>query len=288
MNCPNCGTINNTNSSFCLKCGTPLITQLNSVPTETHTQTYDSTVVLQSQPTETYAQVYEPTVTSQLQPSQSKPFNIIAYMIAILMKPWTCFKEEQEKLSDTKNAFLLAGVVSVLMMFVNLIKTFITVIFTKKMNYSTWKMETKIDFSGLKDLDYVSLIGKNLLIYFGIIIVIAAIYYVATLVIKKSSKFQTILSITASSFIPFLIFSMFLAPILGKIWNILEMIVLLIGFIYAITIFVTLINENISFDNQDHKVYFHVVCFSIIVCGGYYACMKLLETELGGILNFFG
>ncbi|MCI8545330.1 MAG: zinc ribbon domain-containing protein [Bacilli bacterium] len=269
MNCPKCGTLNNINSSFCLKCGTPLAMQQNVVSSEVYTQTYNQSAMTDLQ-------------------SVSKPFHIIAYMIALLMKPWTCFREEQSKLSDTKTAFLLAGIVGILMMFVNLIKTFISVIFIKKMNYSTWKMETKIDFRGLKDLDYLSLIGKNLLIYIGIIIAIAAIYYLAILVIKRSSKFQTILSITASSFIPFLIFSMFLAPILGKVWNILEIILIIIGFIYAITIFMTLMNDNISFENQDHKIYFHAVCTSIIIFGGYYTCLKLLESELGGVLSFLG
>ena len=66
-----------------------------------------------------------------------------------------------------------------------LITSIISVIFVKKFDVSTFKYKTSIDFSQILELDYISLIGKNLLIYAGIIAGIALIYYLASLIIKK-------------------------------------------------------------------------------------------------------
>lgn len=285
MNCSKCGAFNNADSSFCLKCGNPLSQNSSSMTTNNQTINLNdvngqpvSIPALEPLPTQGYQQ------TTQV---LSKPLNFIAYIIAMLIKPWQCFQEEKAKLSDTKNSFILTGIIGILMMVTNLVKTVIAVIFVKKMNYSTWKMETSMDFSKLKDLDYVSLIGKNLLIYIGIIVAIAAVYYLATLVVKKSVEFQKLLSATASSFIPYIILSMLCAPLLGKVWNILEMILFVVGIIYSIIIFATFISDSILFENKDHKIYFHLICMSILICGGYYAYIKLLLGEASNILNFF-
>ena len=220
------------------------------------------------------------------------PFNYLMYIVAILLKPFECFKEEESKLCNTKTSFIFSAIIAGAMMLITLVKSMIAVVVTKSMDYSTLKYKTNIDFSKLKDLDWFSLIGKNFLIFAGIIVSIALVYYIVSLMFKKSTNFIKVLSISATSLIPYIVLGMIASPLVGKIWAPLSMIAVVIGVVYSMLIFINLMNADLAFDSVDIKIYFHLICLSILGIAGYYLGMKLilssLSTNLNDLLNLFG
>ena len=267
------------------------------------TQTIQPTI---AQPIDSNIQqnIAQPTVTPQPQPTisnqqptdnkamHSNPLNYINFIISILMKPYKSFKAEEDKLSDTKTSLIFSLIISGLMMIITLISTIISTIFVKKMDYSTFKYKTVLDFSQLKDLDWISVIGKNLLIFAGIIFGIAAIYYIASLVFKKSANYIKNLSITAASLIPYVALGMIVSPLIGKIWAPLSLISIIVGVVYSLLIFINLIDKDLTFESTDLKIYFHLICLSIIVCILYYLYIKLISSsissDISGILDILG
>lgn len=176
-------------------------------------------------------------------------------------------------------------------MIINLLTAIISSVFVKTMDYSTFKYKTEFNIEGLKNLDYLELIGKNLLIYVCIIAAIAVVYYLASLVAKKSINFMKKVSISASSIIPYVIMGIVVSPILGKIWAPLSIVATIIGTVYSVILFVLLISDNIHFERKDLCAYFHLACMTILGTAGYYAYMKLftsgIANELGSYLDMF-
>lgn len=265
MNCPNCGVFNDEGMAFCGNCGNKL-KEDNPIGEENNMSEQ-----IDSQKNE-YNQSFH-SVSS---------FNYLTYAIGTLIKPFDTFKKNEENLKELKNSFILTAIIAGVMMIVNLIKSMISAVFVKNFDFSTFKYETELDLSRLKELDYLELIGKNLLIYIAIILGIAVVYYLASLVAKKSPSFIKLVSASATSFIPYIVLAMIISPILGKVWDDLAVISMIIGTIYSIIIFVYLVNEEIEFSNKDNGIYFHLACISILLIIAYYMGTEFISK---GIAN---
>ncbi len=296
MICPNCGMDNIQGSSFCVKCGNKLNTE--NVNNNFQQQVQEVNNVQANN------QVGNPFVQNTMQQNNyvnnvnvvtntNKAMNFFMYILMILIKPFKTFKEEEEKLTDTKNSLILSGIVVGLMLVINLIKSMITTVFTKKMDYTTFKLKTVIDFSNLKNLDWLDLLGKHLLIYAGIILAIAVVYYLASLVFKKNGNFIKLLSISATSLIPFTLVGMFASFVLGKIWSPLYIVCVIVSLIYSVLILVSLINKQFEFENNDTKIYFHLICLGVLAVAGYYLYMKYfvlgtISSKVSDVLDLLG
>lgn len=276
MNCKNCGTFNNEGFKYCVKCGNSLETNVNEN-------------VVNEQPTGVVS-------TTSVQSQQSTKGDnillcILKYIISFIIKPFETYKNEEIKLENPKFGLILSGIIATAMMIIKLLISMISAIFVKTLDYSTFEYKTKIEFAGLKELDYLNLIVKNLFIYIGIIVAIAGVYYLASLVMKKSINFIKTLSISASSIIPYVIMGMLVSPILGKIWSPLSVVATIVGVVYSIIIFVLLLSENINFDKKEVTAYFHLVCMTILGTVGYYVYIKIFTSgvvdQIGNYLDMF-
>ncbi len=289
MNCTNCGTYNNPQSKFCIKCGNALNTdKLN----QTMSNELNQNVITQ----QNYQQVVQPQMQqpinnveiSQTVNVNTSPLNYLMYLIAVLIKPFQCFKEEESKLSNGKTSIILTLIVTVIMTLANLIKT---IIFTVRVaDISLFEGSSyKWQWENLKYIKWVEVIGKNFLIYAGIILAITIVFYFGGLVLKKQVSFVKSLSISATSVIPAVCAVMILSPILGMIWSPLSMVLTIIGFAYSLIILYELMNSELNLE-KDKKIYFNLVCFGLLIIAGYYAYMKLFISpvvdELGSVLDF--
>ena len=299
MICPNCGMNNTDDSIFCIKCGKKVkeTQQLNSEETN-----YAQVQIQQESTNAAKIQDYSSVNNVQVQTQQLLKNNInkntneisfkyFKYILFALLKPFESFKEEETKLCNTKVSLVFSLIISVLMMLVALFKNIITTVFSKTLDYSTFNYKTNVDFSRLKDLDWISLIGKNLLIFIGMIVAIAFIYYIVSLIFKKSVNFIKVLSISSTSLIPYIVFGMVMSPLIGLIWKPLSVIMTVIGIVYSFLILVNLMNKDLTFDNEDKKIYFHLICLAIIGSAGYYLYIKLMTSavsnNINDILNMF-
>lgn len=300
MNCSKCGAFNNESAKFCISCGNSLVnvqtpnnfvesTEVQQAPINqevVENNSYQQPLNNQMSSNNVYIgnNIQNPSTTTN-----QNPFNYFAYLIAAILKPFQAFSEEEEKLNDLKTSAILSGIVAGIMMLVTFIKTVISSIVVKTYDFSTASYKTKLVFENLKKLDYIDLIGKNLLIFAGIILGIAVIYYLAGLVMKKNIVFQKMLSISATAMLPFVALSLIVSPLLGLIWHYLEAIAFIIGIIYSVVILVTLMKKQISFEKEDMNIYFHTVCLSIPLFIGYCIFMKYIQTLVStGLGNIFG
>lgn len=314
MICRNCNTENNNESKFCIRCGASLLNNEVVQPQPSVAQPQVAPVqqtvvqpqvapaqqpVAQPQVAPVQQTVAQPQMAQTAAVSVSQPANIgtsllgyIMYVIAVLMKPFKAYKEEEHKFADAKSTLIFGGVVAVVMTVIELIKAMIAGIFVEKFDYSTFKTKTEIDFSNLKNLDYVQLIFKNLLIYAGVIVAIALVYYLVAFIFKKSLNFIKLISISATSILPYVVLGMIVSPILGKIWAPLSIFSMIVGAIYSIVILVNLMNEEVELENTDFKIYYHAICLSVLVSALCYLVYQIvlgsITSGLGGMLNLLG
>ncbi len=302
MTCSKCGANNIDGSNFCIKCGANLkemqqTIQSNNAPI----QNLQSINIQQEQPTNEkqsaniQEHIQQPTYNQPIQQSSvntnesTSPLNYLMYIIAVLLKPFKSFKDEEAKLNNTKTSFVLALIISGALTIINLVKTIFSTVrvasysWTSGYTYS-WQWDN------LKSIKWIEVIGKNFLIYACALFAIALIFYLGSLIVKKELSFIESLSIVSTSVIPAIICTMIISPLAGKIWNPLSIIFIVIGGIYSLIILYELMNDILKLDG-DKKIYFNLICFGLLTIAGYYAFMKLFKSsvssELDGLLNLF-
>ena len=308
MTCTRCGAENAEGSSFCIKCGAPLVNNQNPQPVANPTTVEPAqNSFAQSIPSAAQmavSQLEQQTATVQAQPTvvqqpvaqtmvSSVTLNYIMFLISMLIKPFKKFKEEDAKLGDAKNSIILALIVSVVMTLIKTITYIISLVVVKKYSFSKG-YTTTINWENLKDVKWIKFIGQNFLIFAGVILAIALVYYIASLIAKKSVNFTKLLSISAASLVPYTVGAMLLAPIGGYIWSYLSVLFTVAGSVYSFIVLYELMNDEIKLES-DAKIYFNVACLTILLFGGYFAIIKIMTASItssvtgnfGSLLDMF-
>lgn len=303
MICPKCGNENINGSTFCIKCGINLKElvsnqNINQQNNENVNVRQDEQIINNLN----YNQVNQSTLNQvnnskennnqqKFEAAKKTAVHYFKYAKDVLLNPYKTFKEKEVELTKTKNALIFSGILAVVMMLITLLTAMITSIFVKELSAKTFELHTVVKFSNLGDLNYLVLIGRNLLIYAGIIAAIAGVYYIVSLIFKKESKFTKLLSISATSIIPFIALGMILSPILSLIWTPLSIIAKVGGLVYSILVFMSLLKEELSFETKDLEIKFHLICLTILGTIGYYLYIKLfmavVNNGLNDLLNMF-
>lgn len=301
MNCPNCGTSNNVGSKFCIRCGQNL--ESTQISTEQSVQTTETS--FQEVPLQSINNTSIPSENNfQANVAQSQPVNTnttpvakVSFMgyffiiLAVILKPFTAFKEELNKFNNFKNSAMMSLVVSGVGTLINLITTMLNSVMVKSYDWSSGGYKTTWTWDNLKEIKYLEVVGKNFLIYLGVIIAIAAVYYIASLIVKKQTNFSRLLGIAAIAIAPMLVCSLVLSPLLALIWTKLAMPITLIGAIYTVVLVYEGMNNEVLVEGNA-KYYFNLVCLSILGIAAYYLYMKLFMSSISGgledIMDLFG
>lgn len=298
MICTVCGTQNNEGVKFCIRCGanigtlqpsTPMPNGMQSVADQQSAQTYRQPPEFQQQPLSnpgmpasgiSYSQGNNSSNTQEKQAISS----YFIFLIAVMMKPMTILQEELDRYKELKHSLILASIVSLFATFCILIQSMLRVVMEKSYDWSTGKTGTKWVWENLKELDYVQLVGKNLLLYLGIIAAISGIFYLASLVVKKELNFSKLLACASSAVVPLLSCSLLLSPLVSLVYQPLGMVVLVIGSIDTVVILYEAMNQELKLEG-DKKIYFNLICFSIIALGLSYLYSKY---SLGSVTSILG
>lgn len=315
--CSNCGASNMVNSKFCIKCGNPLqtsvpsSTQFTSTPVESAQVNPQVSTVREEVPQvspqinaatietpQANTQTVQPSVRPQVEPQVSvQPtyakssstngghMNYFKYILNTILKPFDSFKKEEDNLSSFKNTGILAAIIVGILTILKLISTMITSVRV----VSFWTGEVEWVWENLKEIEYIKTIGQSLLVYAGIIFAISGVYFLASLVIKKETKFVKLLSATTTAFIPVAVSSSILSPILSLINSYLGIGIVIVGFVYSLVILLELLNDQIVIENKNIRIYFHLICLSVLLIGGAFVAYKLLlgslNSGLGSLTN---
>lgn len=252
ITCPACGAGNLPNTKFCTKCGSPLeANNMNTIPNSTTTSIFQT----ESTPVSNFVPNQEATE------NKTSKMNYFGYMIGAFLKPFDKYKEEENNLADFKNSAIIAAILVLGMTIMNLISTILNTVRVK----SFWSDKVEWVWENLKEVEFIKVIGMDLLLYAGIIAGIAAVYYLASLVIKKESKYPKLLGIAATACIPAAVCMTLVSPIFSLINGTLSAAISIAGFIYTIVILIELTNEIIQIENKNTRIYFQFICLTIIV-----------------------
>lgn len=307
MICNNCGTQNNEGAKFCIRCGNMLINSQNlanennimqnsatNFETNNINNMMTSTSInqenLQQQNNYINQQPMQQPINGQVQFENSKSDNVakitigeaFKLIVAIILKPFTAFKEENKKFENFSNSLIVSIIISVVVTLISLLKTMYETV-----KVTSYFSDSKYNFENLKNIEYFKEISSNLLIYLGVIFGIAIVYYLASLVIKKQVSFSKILGISAIAIVPFALGNLILSPLLGLINEDLPIIAYIIGGIYTLIIMYEGINEELQLTGNV-KYYLNLICMSIIAIAIYYIIMNILSESISSFGGLFG
>lgn len=301
MNCPNCGTSNNAGSKFCIRCGQSLeeaqVSTEQPVQTpepsfqEAPSQPINNTPIQSENNFQTNVASQQPMNTNTAPAAKVSFMGYFFIILAVILKPFTAFKEELNKFNSFKNSAIMSLIVSGVGTLINLITTMLNSVMVKSYDWSSGGYKTTWTWENLKEIKYLEVVGKNFLIYLGVIVAIAVVYYIASLIVKKQTNFSRLLGISAIAVAPMLVCSLVLSPLLALIWAELAMPITLIGAVYTIVLVYEGMNNEVLVDGNA-KYYFNLVCLSILGIAAYYLYMKLFMSSISGgledIMDLFG
>jgi len=288
MICNKCGNQIPNGMKFCTNCGEPaVLTQVTPNTVDTPVQT---TVNTNKQQT-VEPQTIQNTVTTQPINKQNIKQNnkgMIQTILFSLIRPVSNFKESEAELSSTSNSAILTGIISAIIMVLNLVISVATTLFTKStetcfMGYCVGEDLTLAE--KFKTIEWWPLVWQYIVIPAGIIFLIAVVYYIVSLIFKKNTKFGKTLGISALSITPALVGIIVLAPLLGIIWTPLSIIVSGGTLIYSISILIVLYYKEFNFDDDDKYILFNLISVFIIIIVGYLIINQIIQQSISGLGN---
>lgn len=210
--------------------------------------------------------------------TNSNPINktLFKTILNTIIKPVSITKEELSIFDDFKASGITAVLITVLATVIFLIKTIIDVV--RIPGYGDKKYTW--DWDMLKYFDFFKYLGTMLLVFAGIIVLLAGTYYVASIIIKKKTKFQKLLALCAISILPVIISTTILSPILTKIYLPLGLITSGAGIIYTIVILFEHVNKELSLDD-DKKVYVNLASLAAFILIAYFVATKIMSSIIG-------
>lgn len=290
MKCPNCGKDVKEGAKFCVSCGNAL-TEEKSETVKVEQQ--DNSQKVEEVKEKVSAKVNEFKATAK-KAADSDFMKVVLsslmFLVNILLKPIRTLKSKIEYYSDPKNGVILAGVVALATMIVRVVVEFVMALIQKQCTASIFGKGTCATIGEkLKAIPWMDITLKHLLIILIAMFAVAGIYYIASLIAKKTANFMRLLTITAVAFVPACVATYLLCPIFGWLNIHFGVIVGIVGMIYSLVIFFTAIKDEFKFDNADKAVYFHLICASVILIivyfVGYNMTVGAINNSLGS-LNF--
>lgn len=284
MKCPNCGKEVKEGAKFCVGCGTSLV--------EEKVENAEKTVKTE----EVKAKVNEKVnkAKDKMKEAADSDFmkvvlSSLMFLFNILLKPIKTLKEKIKFYANPKNGFILAGVVALATMIVRVVVSFIMALIQKQCTTSIFGSGSCLSIGEkLKAIDWMGITLKHLLVILIAMFAVAGVYYIASLIAKKSTNFMRLLTITAVSFIPACVASYLLVPIFSWIHFNFGMIFSIIGMVYSLIIFFTAMKDEITFDSADKNVYFHLICVSVLLIIVYFIGYNMLMGAVTGSMGSLG
>ncbi len=277
MNCPKCGKQLNEGVKFCNGCGTAIAAPEQNV-----------------QPVQNAQQPVQQPIQAKKAGSNTGSNIIVTcllFMLGMLLKPAKAFKAKIKELEEPKNGFIFIGLVSAVSMVVRVVFTFLFALIDRPcVTFLGKKTCTTIDES-LKAINWVDITIKHLITVIVIGLAVAGIYYLASLVAKKTTKFMRLAVISTAALIPFMVTAFILTPIFSWLFGLMKlsgeivMFIDVIGLVYSLTIFYTLMKEEVNFDDKDISIYFYSLITVIIVIIAYFVLKNMLVNQVSDALG---
>ncbi len=282
MNCLKCGMINEVGATVCRNCNAPLTpdnTPVNNTPSVLTSVPSPSELPPKEviAPPQNIQGCYETVIPESI--------NYVKCLTGGFLKPFKNYNEEEKKLSNPKLSLILTAIIAGLLTIAGLVSAMITAARDIRFSlagdiYYSWNIEN------IAELNFISLIFKNYVLYALMLFLIAGVFYVGSLFLKKRPNFFKLLGISSLSIIPFAIISMLISKIIGIFWTPLGTLCLFGGLIYTTILIYELINKELALEGEV-KAYFYSISLCLILTLAFYIYLKLITSGLESIISNF-
>lgn len=199
------------------------------------------------------------------------------FIISFIIAPFSTLKNKLTNYSDFKSAGVLVLFIAICKMIINLIGTIISVVFVKQRYFFSNETKLDISFSNLKNLDYFSLVFKDIFFTLVVVAAVAGIYHIVAMIMKKSTNYYKLSTITATCLVPIVV-SSFVSIIIGYIYLPLGVFITFAGVVYSLLVFIYATDNEVNFKNVDYKIYFHTICLTVTFIVAYYVLNNMLSS----------
>jgi len=293
MICKKCGNQIQENMKFCTSCGEPVVLEqpINTTQQQVIQPNNIGTSQLSVQNT-----IVQPTPSvQQTQPiynqnSMKSGKGMLKTILMGIIKPVSNFKESEAELTSTSNSAIIAGIISVMVMVINLVITVCTTLFTKSTQtcFMGYCYGEELTFTEkLKTIQWWPLIWQYIVIPAGIILLIAGIYFIMSLIFKKNIKFGKLLGLVSLSSVPAFTSVILLSPILGLMWTPLSIIISITGVLYSITILTILVYKEFNFEYDDKFLLFNLISVFAFIIVVLLIVNTMVQQSFGSLTSLF-
>lgn len=286
MKCPNCGKEVKEGAKFCVGCGTSLVQTNEETKNVENTETNQKVEAVKENISTKMNEVKESAKKAADSDFMKTVLASLMFLFRILLKPIKTLKEKIEHYSEPKNGFILAGVVAIATMIIRVVVSFVMALIQKQCTTSLFGKGSCLTVGEkLKAIDWMGITLKHLLIILISMFVVAGVYYLASLIAKKTANFMRLLTITAVSFVPACTTMYLLTPIFSWIHIHLGVIITIVGFVYSLIVFFSAIKDEFKFDNADKAVYFNLICVSVILVIVYFVGVNIAANAINNSMG---
>lgn len=193
-----------------------------------------------------------------------KPKELINILFKFLTKPASTM-EEASKYRSLNNSVKVTVLISLCTIVIKVVMSIVTGMFTKTYNVATSSYITKLDFIGMFNQEWLSIISTSFIVSVVAILLVTTTYYLVSFIRNKSIPYGRYLIITTISFIPFLIGYTIIYPIFNILSGFLAVILLIISLLFSIVNLLNNMNNCIEFNNEDERILYNSIVISIVV-----------------------
>lgn len=204
-------------------------------------------------------------------PEEEKPLSdkvnilvLIRLLFGTFFRPGTTIKDKTRAYNKTKPSMKIFLSFSTLTFIAFIVSDIINGCFIKVYDINTGTYNTTLNFSNVVNLDLFSIAITGILLCYGVIILVTAVYYCASFMTNRGLTFGRYLSVISLSLLPFMLCLNILSPIVSIPSYYFGVLISIFGIIYSFIILITTLNDLIIFKSTNQKIMYHTIILSIV------------------------
>lgn len=215
-------------------------------------------------------------------------FIVIGLLIKVLFKPGTTISEAVKKYKDLKKAVKITLYITILIVLLSLGVHVLTGGFKKVYDLNTGSYSTVVDFSNIGKQDYLAITLNTLSISCILILVVSAVYYLLSFIRSKGIHLGTYIMLSNLALFPFLFALTVLYPLGVIVSYYVGFLLVLLALVFSSISFYTVISEIVPFENINEKIFYNVLCLSIVMILLILVIVVFFASDFNEVMNLIG